>query len=185
MTEVTFKTSAEIAEEKRQAELQRQHEQREIEQRERRNADLAEQAKDRQREHERQQAIEAEETAAQRGRELAARLQDSRNEVETLRAAITTEREGKELSAELEAAERGIASRGRLAETPVAEVERLTRLKLLASLWPQRKAVLAERLATAEADVARLTKELADTQSLFAKASAAVKKLMGREGATA
>ena len=184
MTEV-FKTTAAIAEEKRQAELQRQHEQREIEQRERRNADLAEQAKDRQREHERQQAIEAEETAAQRGRELTARLQSARGEVESLRAQVTSDIEGRELAAELEAAERGIASRGRLAETPVAEVERLTRLKLLASLWPQRKAVLAERLATAEADVVRLESQLKETKSAFTRATEAVTKLLGRDGVTA
>jgi hypothetical protein len=185
MIEVTFSTAAERAETERQAELERQLQERNRRELEQRNADLAGQAKDRQHEHERQQAIEAEEGAAQRGRELLSRLQSARGEVESLRAQVTSDSEGRELAAELEAAERGIASRGRLAETPVAEVERLARLKLLAGLWPQRKALLAERLATAEADVARLESQLKETKSAFTRATEAVAKLLGREGATA
>jgi len=183
MQEVTFTTSAERAEQDRLAAIERQHQQREIEQRESRNADLKAQAVEREAQHARESAEQTERTLAERGRELQQRLQDATHEVASLRAAITTERELTELRGEIAGAEGSIAAR-RLAEAHPAELDRLARLQVMAALWPKRKALLTERLAIVEADAKRLEAELKETTSLFSKAQAALAKLLGR-GATA
>jgi len=181
---MTFTTQTEREAQARQVELERQQAERNRRELESRNADLERQAEVNRPARERELALEQEEQAAIRGRELTARLQNARGEVESLRAQVTTEREGKELAAELEAAERGLAARGRLVETPVAEVERLLRLRALAELWPARLNHLKARLAQVEADVVLLEKQLAETTGLFQKARAAVAKIIGRESVT-
>jgi hypothetical protein len=179
----TFKTSAEIAEENRQAELQRQHAEREAATIRQRNTDLAEQRKERDAENARAMAEEEETTLAQRGRELAAGLQNARGDAAALKAQLTTEREGRELIEQAESLAASIADRP-LAEAHAGEVERLARLQTLAALWPTRKKLLTDRLAATEADIARLEKQLAETTSLFSKAQAALAKLL-KGGATA
>jgi len=145
--------------------------------RERRNADLRQQAIERKKQFELEQAQEQEAQLAAEGHQRQAQLQDARNRVAVLEAAIASERELHHLEAEAADLQRAIVGKP-LTEAQESSTARLAHLESLIALWPSRRAFLEAQLAAAKAEVRSLESTLDVIRRKFSEASKALADIL-------
>jgi hypothetical protein len=151
--------------------------------RERRNADLHRQWAEKMERERLEAAQEQEAQLANEGRQRQAQLDDARNRVAVLEAAIASERELHQLEAEAADLQRAIIGKP-LTEAQESDTARLVHLESLIALWPSRRAFLEAQLAAAKMEVRSLESTLDVIKRKFSEASKALADILKKSPAT-
>ena len=179
MSETTFETTLQ-RQAREQAEATERRHAEENARRERLNSEQSAAAwKETEAAREKQRALDAESEAANKAKRLRGEIEVAKGQLAGLKAEVATGREIANLPAEVEDLKKWIASNPLSSATP-AQLDQITRLKLLIELWPLRKDYLAAQIPPAEQQLKNLEAEFAATQTLFQKAQAAAAKFFKR-----